>query len=67
MDNQEYLSIKEAAELMRMSKWTLYKLSARRELPIIKVGARVIISKAALIKYLEGKRADRNSGGQGRA
>jgi len=58
MDNEGYLSIKEAAEFMRMSKWTLYKLSARRELPITKVGTRVIISKAALIAYLESKRVD---------
>jgi len=61
MDNKEYLNIGEAAEFMRMSKSTIYKLSARRELPITKIGnGRVIISKKALLKYLE----DRQVGGE---
>ena len=43
--NKKYLTIKEAAEYSGLSKWTLYRLSCRREIPMLKIGSRVLIPK----------------------
>lgn len=37
------MSIKEAAEYSGLSKWTLYKLSAKGVLPVVKVGTRSLV------------------------
>ena len=50
---KEYLSIREAAEYSGLSKHYLYKLSAKRALPMLKVGSRNLIPTKCFQAYLE--------------
>jgi len=45
---KEYLSIKEASMLLGASRWTIYRLIDKGELPAAKVGRRTIIQKSAI-------------------
>lgn len=54
--HKKCLSIKEAAEFSGLSKWYLYKLSACGELPVLKVGTRVLVPIKDFVEYLESKR-----------
>lgn len=55
MDNTEKytISINEAAFLSGISKSTLYKRSASGELPVLKVGSRVLIKKTGFLEWLD--------------
>ena len=50
------LSIKEAAELTGLSVPYLYVLSAKGELPVLKVGTRCLILRNDLENWLKSKR-----------
>jgi len=47
------ISINEAAFLSGISKSTLYKKSASGELPILKIGSRVLLKKTDFLAYLD--------------
>ena len=47
------LSIQEAAEACGLSKWTLYKYTERGDLPVSKIGSRVLILVEDLKNWLE--------------
>ncbi|MGE5446038.1 MAG: excisionase family DNA-binding protein, partial [Ignavibacteriales bacterium] len=53
MVEKRYISISEASLCSGLSKWTLYKKSARRELPMLKVGTRVLLPKEDFERWLE--------------
>ncbi len=52
-----YLNIREAAEYLRISPHTLYKLVERSEVPAAKVGGSWRLSPAALDEFLDGKKS----------
>lgn len=56
MDNTEKItiSIREASKMTGISKSTLYKRSAVGDLPILKIGSRVLIKRADFEKWLDG-------------
>ena len=51
-DEQLLLTIGEAARLLRLSRTFTYDLAAQGELPVIRFGRRVLISRQALERYL---------------
>ena len=52
MDTSELLTVPEAAERLRVSKWMLYNLIRARRLRTVKIGARRLVPVAALRAYL---------------
>jgi excisionase family DNA binding protein len=57
-DEQLLLTIGEAARLLRLSRTFTYDLAAQGELPVIRFGRRVLISREALERYLLEKTDD---------
>jgi len=47
------LSIAEAAKMTGLAKGTLYKKSASGELPVLKIGSRVLIKKIVFEEWLD--------------
>jgi len=47
------ISIDEAAKMSGLAKGTLYKKSASGELPVLKIGSRVLIKISDFEKYLD--------------
>ncbi|WUO44137.1 helix-turn-helix domain-containing protein [Streptomyces sp. NBC_00285] len=47
-DEPELLTVKEASEKLRISKWTLYQLIRSRRLATIQIGRRRLIPAAAV-------------------
>ncbi len=50
---KKYLTIKQAAEYSGLSIHTLYRLSSRRELPMLKFGSRILIPLDEFDKWLQ--------------
>jgi len=48
------LNVKEAAELTRLSVATVYAYVARRKLPYLKVGAKLLFRRSDLTRWLDG-------------
>jgi excisionase family DNA binding protein len=58
------LTVKEAAEILRVTEWTIYRLMKRGQLPFIKVGKRFTRIRrrdleAFLDRYTVGKEPNR--------
>jgi len=53
-ENKLCISIPEAALMLGISRNLAYELVKRHELPIVKLGKRLVIPKVALQKMLEG-------------
>ena len=53
IDNRLCLSVPEAAELLGISRNNAYELVKRGELPVIRLGKRLLIPRVALDKMLE--------------
>lgn len=47
------LNVDEAAERLRVSRWTIYNLIRSNELRTVKVGRRRLVPVAALVEYLD--------------
>jgi excisionase family DNA binding protein len=47
------LSVEEAAELLGISRTLAYELVARRQLPVVRLGRRILIPRRALEAMLE--------------
>ena len=52
MDRSELLTVPEAAERLRVSKWMLYNLIRSRRLRTVKIGSRRLVRVSALATYL---------------
>ena len=52
-DDHVYL-VPEAARIVRVSARTYYQGAARGELPVTRIGRRLVVSGAALRRFLEG-------------
>ena len=63
MDKKKYLSITETSEYFGLSKWTLYRLSARREIPMLKYGSKILIPIDDFENWLEKFRCKLNNKG----
>jgi len=48
------LSVEEAAELLGISRSLAYELAARGQLPVLRLGRRLVIPRAALERLLDG-------------
>jgi excisionase family DNA binding protein len=49
----EILSLKEAAEFLRLSVSKLYQLTSKNEVPFYKQGSRVLFKRSDLLKWLD--------------
>jgi excisionase family DNA binding protein len=47
------LTVDEVAEVLGVSRWTAYEAVHKHQLPVIKVGRRLLVPKAALEKMLD--------------
>jgi len=47
------LTVPEACERLRISKWTLYRLIQAGKLTSVKIGSRRLISLASIAKFIE--------------
>ena len=56
-DDTMVLTVAEVAKLLRLSKAFTYELVARGELPALHFGRRVLISRAALERWLDSRSA----------
>ncbi len=58
MDEQqhEYLKVPEVAEILRVARSRAYELVADGEIPAIKIGRSVRVSRKELDRWLEGQR-----------
>lgn len=53
------LTVKQAAEVLGISYWTLYNMRARREgPPYTKIGGKVVYRERDLFRYIESKKTD---------
>lgn len=52
----EVMRVGEVARMLRLDRKTVYDAIAREELPARRVGRRIVISRAALLAWLDGKR-----------
>jgi len=52
MDQSEVLTVPEAAQRLRISKWMLYNLIRSRQLRTVKIGSRRLIRVSTITAYL---------------
>ena len=52
------LTVKEAAELLRVSETNVYELVQTRQLPAMRVGRQIRIGRRVLVAFLHGMNAD---------
>jgi excisionase family DNA binding protein len=52
MDRSELLTVPEAAQRLRISKWMLYNLIRSRQLRTVKIGSRRLVRVSAITAYL---------------
>ena len=50
------LTITEAAQLLGISRTTAYELARQGKIPVLRLGKRLVVPKAALERMLEGNR-----------
>lgn len=51
--NNQFLTIKEAAEILRISKSKLYELAKDGQVPNIKLGGRIVIPENQLMTWID--------------
>lgn len=52
MDQSELLTVPEAAQRLRVSKWMVYNLIRSRELRTVRIGNRRLVRISAIAAYL---------------
>jgi excisionase family DNA binding protein len=52
MDQSELLTVPEAAQRLRISKWMLYNLIRSRRLRTVRIGSRRLVRVSAIAAYL---------------
>lgn len=58
---ERVLTVKEAAELLRVGERSVYAAVARGDLPAVRIGRRIVLPGAALERLLEGGGAVRET------
>lgn len=58
IDEEDILDTQAAAELLRVGRHVLYALCGRNAIPHRRVGKHLRFSRAALMRWLEGSRAE---------
>jgi excisionase family DNA binding protein len=53
-DSDDYLTVDEIADKLRVSKMTIYRLIHAGELPSVRIGSSFRVTRANLARYLEG-------------
>lgn len=53
LSEPEFLTVKQAAELLSLSKQTVYQKCSRRELPHIKTGKHLLFERSELLEVLK--------------
>lgn len=53
--SKEVLTVSEAAEIMRISKPSMYELAESGKIHSVRVGRRVLISRTSLMEFISGK------------
>jgi excisionase family DNA binding protein len=46
------LTVAEACEVLRISRWTFYQLVRQRQLPTVKIGSRRLVPSAAIGEFI---------------
>ena len=49
----DFCSLEEFSEVFRVSRATAYRMAARGEIPCLRVGRRVIVSKEHLLRWID--------------
>lgn len=60
-NSDQLLTIDQAAEILNLTKPTIYTLVSRREIPVMKRSKRLYFSKNELIEYLKAGRKKTNA------
>jgi len=55
-EQEEFLSIEEACQLLHLAKPTIYTLTSSRRIPFIKTGKRILFRRTDLLRWLNEKR-----------
>lgn len=62
MQENEILTVKQAAQLLQLSEDTVYPLTHRADFPAVRIGRTIRIPRALLLAWMEDQ-ARKNSGG----
>lgn len=54
----DFLNIKEVAEIMRVAPISIYRLVAKRAIPVYRACRKLLFKKKDVIEYLENKRTE---------
>ena len=54
MTNSPVLTVEEAAVVLRLSRGTAYEAVRRGDIPVLKIGRRLLVSRARLMAMLDG-------------
>lgn len=65
MIDKQFYSVAEVADVFGVSKWTIYSLIKKGELPAVRIGQQFRISRAALEEYMA-RRITEGVAGDGR-
>ena len=49
----DFCSLEEFSEVFRVSRATAYRMAARGEIPCLRIGRRVIVSKEYLLRWID--------------
>ena len=61
----DFCSLEEISEVFRVSRSTAYRMAARGNIPCLRIGRRVIVSKEHLIHWINGSvTCDKGIGGE---
>ena len=52
-DGRTTLTVEEVAEVLGISRWSAYEAVNKRQIPVVRVGRRWIVPRAALEKMLD--------------
>ncbi len=59
----EFLNLKEVAEILRMAQISVYRLVAKRALPVYRACRKILFKRQDVLDYLERNREDAGYGG----
>ena len=58
IDEKPVLTVVEAAEYLRISPWTAYERVRSGDIPVLRMGRRILVSRAALERMLGARGGD---------